>query len=108
MNILAYSGDGRFDWSAERPSWWPDDVLFSNPSGTPKMTSGHCDLVITTFLEEHAAFFLEEEVIPMESEQIDLNIERTSQKHVNPDIKKLMVNVSNSPTWIRIFTLQRT
>ena len=49
-----------------------------------------------------------EEDIPMESEQIDLNIERASQKHVNPDIKKLMVNVSNSLSWIRIFTLQRT
>ena len=36
------------------------------------MTSGHSDLVITAFLEEHAAFFLEEEDIPMESEQIDL------------------------------------
>ena len=70
--------------------------------------SGHCHLVITAFLEEHAAFFLEEEVIPMESEQIDLNIERTSQKHVNPGVKKLMVNVTNSPTSIRIFTLQRT
>ena len=70
------------------------------------LLKGH--LVITTSLEEHAAFFLEEEVIPMESEQIDLNIERTSQKHVNPDVKMLMVNVSNSPTWIRIFTLQRT
>ena len=44
----------------------------------------------------------------MESEQIDLNIERASQKHVNPDIKKLMVDISNSPRWIRIFTLQRT
>ena len=72
------------------------------------MTSGHSDLVITAFLEEHAAFFLEEEDIPMESEQIDLNIECASQKHVNPDIKKLMVNVSNSFSWIRIFTLQRT
>ena len=108
INIIAYSGDGRVDWSAERPSWWPDDVLFSNPSGTPKMTSGHSDLVITAFLEEHAAFFLEEEDIPMESEQIDLNIERASQKHVNPDVKKLMVNVSNSLSWVRIFTLQRT
>ena len=82
--------------------------FFPSPSGTPKTISGHCHLVITAFLEEHASFFLEEELIPMESEQIDLNIERTSQKHVNPDIKKLMVNVSNSPTWIRIFTLQRT
>ena len=42
------------------------------------MTSGYCGMVITAFLEEHAAFFIEEEVIPMESEQIDLNIERTS------------------------------
>ena len=108
MNMLVYSGDRWVDWSAERQSWWSDDVLFSNPSGTPEMTSGHCDLVITTFLEEHTAFFLEKEVIPMESEQIGLNIERISQKHVNPDIKKLMVNVSNSPTWIRIFILQRT
>ena len=89
MNILVCSGDGRVDWSGERRSWWPDDALFSNPSGAPKMTSGHCDLVITAFLEEHAAFFLEEEVIPIESEQTDLNIERTSQNHVNPDIKKI-------------------
>ena len=72
------------------------------------MTSGRCDLVITAFLEEHAAFFLEEEDIPMKSEQIDLNTERASQKHVIPDIKKLMVNVRNSSIWIRIFTLQRT
>ena len=42
------------------------------------MTSGHCGLVITTFLEEHAVFFLKEEVIPMESGEIDLNIEHTS------------------------------
>ena len=62
------------------------------------MTSGHCDLDITTFLEEHAAFVLEEEVIPLELEQIDFNIERTSQKHVSSDIKKLMINKSNSPT----------
>ena len=44
----------------------------------------------------------------MESEQIDLNIEFASQKRVNPDIKKLKVNASNSPWWIRIFTLQQT
>ena len=72
------------------------------------MTSGRCDLVITAFLEEHDVFVLEEEDIPMESEQTDLNTECASQKHVNPDIKKFMVNVSNFPTWIRIFTLQRT
>lgn len=52
------------------------------------MTSGHCDLVITAFLEEHGAFFLQEEDIPMESEQTDLNIEGASQNHVNPDTKK--------------------
>ena len=57
-----------------------------NPSGTPKVTTGHCDFVITTFLEADTAFFLEEEDIPIESEQIDLNVERASQKHVNPDI----------------------
>ena len=62
------------------------------------MTSGHCDLDIIIFLEEHAAFLLEEEVIPLELEQIDFNIERTSQKHVSSDIKKLMINKSNSPT----------
>ena len=83
MDIFAYSSDATVDWSAERPSCWLDDVLSSNPSGTPKMISGHGDLAITTFLEEHAAFFLEEEVIPMESEQIDFNIESTSQKHVS-------------------------
>ena len=71
------------------------------------MTSEHCDLVITASLEGHAAFFLEEEDIPMESEQIHLNIERASQNHVSQDIIKLIVNASNSPTGIRIFTLQR-
>ena len=61
------------------------------------MTSGYYDLAITAFLEEHPVFFLEEEDIPMKSKQVDLNIERASQKHVNSDIKKLMVNVSNPP-----------
>ena len=107
MNIFAYSGDGRVHWSAEMPSCCLDGVLFSNLSGTPKMTFGHSDLAIAAFLE-HAAFFLEEEVIPRELEQIDFNIERTSQKYVSSDIKKLMVNITNSHAWIKIFTLQET
>ena len=32
----------------------------------------------------------------MESEQTDLNIEGASQNHVNPDTKKLMVEVSDT------------
>ncbi|XP_066932767.1 uncharacterized protein [Clytia hemisphaerica] len=31
-------------------SWWPSDVPFKNPTGTPKMTVVECDKVITSFV----------------------------------------------------------